>query len=170
VGYATSLSDTAAGLRVKFSVARGKEGDEALSLAEDKVLDGMSVGVDFDVAADTVSDPRNKGVMLVRRADLRHVALTPEPSFDSARVTKVAASRTGGDTVPEDTTTEPTTAPAAPAVVPGPASAYVRRRDGGATARRRAGLGQISPLGSPQPAPEGAEFVNPVRPTASTRR
>jgi HK97 family phage prohead protease len=96
LGVATELKDTPAGFKVKFKVARGLEGDRALELAEDGVLDGLSVGVDFDFAADTVPDPRNKGASLVRRADLREVSLTPMPAFDDARVTKVAASRTGG--------------------------------------------------------------------------
>jgi HK97 family phage prohead protease len=165
IGRATKLTDTAAGLQVRFSVARGVQGDEALSLAEDGVLDGFSVGVDFDVAVDTVPDPRNKGVTLVRRADLREVSLTAMPAFDSARVTKVAASRTGGDTVPEDTTTEPTTAPAAPAVVPGPALTFDAATVAQLLAAVQAGA---SPLGTPQPAPEARQFVNPVRPTAST--
>jgi transcriptional repressor OPI1 len=46
-------------------------------------------------------------VVLVRRADLRHVALTAEPVFDDARVSRVAASRTGGGPVPDTETTEP---------------------------------------------------------------
>lgn len=99
IGRAISLNDTAAGLKVKFKVARGDAGDEALLLAEDGVLDGMSVGVDFDMAVDTVPDPKNRGVTLIRRADLREVSLTAMPAFDDARVTKVAASRTGDNTM-----------------------------------------------------------------------
>lgn len=101
VGYAAEIKDTPAGLRMRFKVARGAAGDDALQLAEDKVLDGLSVGVNFDAAADTAPDPQNQGVLLVRRADLRHVALTPEPVFDDARVSEVHASRTEGTTVEE---------------------------------------------------------------------
>jgi len=96
LGKAVTLTDTPAGLKVRFSVGRGPEGDRALEAAEDGVLDGFSVGVDFDLAADAVPDPRNKGALLVRRADLREVSLTAMPAFDDARVTKVAASRDGG--------------------------------------------------------------------------
>lgn len=99
IGRAVKLTDSAAGLRVKFKVARGDAGDEALLLAEDGVLDGLSVGVDFDMAADTVPDPKARGVTLVRRADLREVSLTAMPAFDDARVTSVAASRTGDNTM-----------------------------------------------------------------------
>lgn len=113
IGKAVSLTDGHTGLKVRFSVARGAAGDEALSLAEDGVLDGLSVGVDFDLATDTVPDPKAKGVTLVRRADLREASLTAVPAFDDARVTKVAASRDEGETMPDE---PEQTAPAAPAV------------------------------------------------------
>ncbi|HMG43945.1 MAG TPA: phage portal protein [Acidimicrobiales bacterium] len=99
IGRAVKLTDSPAGLRVKFKIARGDAGDEALLLAEDGVLDGLSVGVDFDMAADTAPDPKDRAVTLVRRADLREVALTAMPAFDDARVTSVAASRTGDNTM-----------------------------------------------------------------------
>lgn len=99
VGVATALTDTAAGLRVQFKVARGPAGDEALSLAEDGVLDGLSVGVDFNESTDTTMN--DAGTMMVHRADLREISLTPMPAFDSARVTAVTASRTGGITTME---------------------------------------------------------------------
>jgi HK97 family phage prohead protease len=114
IGRAIQLRDTAAGVLARFKVARGAAGDEALELAEDGVLDGFSVGVDFDASADTIPDPQNKGALLVRRADLRETSLTAMPSFDNARVTKVAASRTAREgSVPDDQapTTEPAAAP-----------------------------------------------------------
>ncbi len=100
VGVTTSLEDSPEGLRAVFRVARGREGDEVLDLAEDGVLDGLSVGVDFG-DEDTTADPRDRRVLVVGRADLREVSLTAMPSFDNARVTRVAASRTTGVPVPE---------------------------------------------------------------------
>jgi HK97 family phage prohead protease len=94
IGKAIELSDDGDGLRVRFAVARGKVGDQALMLAEDGVLDGFSVGVDFE-ADDIGPDPVNRGTTLIRRADLREISLTALPSFQDARVTSVAASRTG---------------------------------------------------------------------------
>ena len=44
-GPATEHAD---GLEATFKVARGEEGDKALALAEDGVLDGFSIEVDFD--------------------------------------------------------------------------------------------------------------------------
>ncbi len=104
LGVATRLDHATAGLNVRFKIARGAEGDRAIELAEDKVLDGLSVGVDFDLAADTMPDPNDESVMLVRRADLREVSLTAMPAFDDARVTSVAASRAGGGTTVEECT------------------------------------------------------------------
>lgn len=111
IGRAIQLRNTRGGLLARFKVARGAAGDEALSLAEDQVFDGLSVGVEFDDATDTLPDPKDRNVLLVRRADLRHVALTAEPVFDDARVTRVAASRTTGGHVANTETTEPGTAP-----------------------------------------------------------
>lgn len=160
LGRLVQAKDQAAGVFVRFQVARGEEGDRALQLAEDGVLDGFSVGVDFDLATDTVPDPRNKGATLIRRADWRETSLTAMPAFDDARVTKVAASRTQGDTVPDDTTTEPTPAPAAPAVVPAPAATFSAET----VAQLLAALNRP---GEPTPAPEVRQTVNPVRLTAS---
>jgi HK97 family phage prohead protease len=101
IGYAVALKDTPNGLMTSFKVAKGTAGDEALSLAAEGVLDGLSVGVDFDMSQDTAMD--DNGVMLVQRADLRETSLTAMPLFDDARVTKVAASRTN----PEGTHMDP---------------------------------------------------------------
>lgn len=101
IGVAQNLTDMSAGLKVRLKVARGAAGDEALQLAEDGVLDGLSVGIDFDMSTDVEMDPNEDNVMLVRRADLREISLTAVPAFDDARVTKVAASRNGVSTMDE---------------------------------------------------------------------
>src|SRR5690606_41536082 len=105
--------------------SRTPEGDRALMLAEDGVYDGLSVDVDFDPARDAVADPRAKTGLLVKRADLRRVALTSSPAFDDAHVTRVAASADTKEELVTDTdTTEPTTAPEpAPAAAPAQFSA-----------------------------------------------
>jgi HK97 family phage prohead protease len=113
IGKATALEDTPEGLRGRFKVSAGADGDAALLLAADGVTDGLSAGLDF-YGDDTqrLSD----GVTLVRRADLREVSLTAMPAFDNARVTRVAASRrdTEMSEATETTTTEPAAEPAAP--------------------------------------------------------
>lgn len=93
VARAIRLQDVPAGLDGSFKVARGDEGDRALSLAEDGVLDGFSIEIDFEDGDEWQVDPQDEGVRLVRSATLRGVALTGTPAFDDARVASVAADR-----------------------------------------------------------------------------
>lgn len=92
VGVATRLDDRDDGMYVEFSVARGEEGDRILELAEDGVLDGLSIGLarggKFQLQGDV-----NHAV----KVPLMEISLTPAPSFDDARVHAVAASAAGGD-------------------------------------------------------------------------
>jgi HK97 family phage prohead protease len=96
VGVAVRLQDTSSGLTGTFKIARGDEGDRALSLAEDGVLDGFSVEVDFDEGDGWQPDPSNEEVRLVSRAALKAAALTGYPAFDDARVERIAAARQEG--------------------------------------------------------------------------
>jgi HK97 family phage prohead protease/HK97 family phage major capsid protein len=91
IGRALALTNTAGGLEVTLKIARGSKGDEVLSLAEDGVLDGLSVGIKFDEPLQPDND--DPSVMFVHRAMLREVSVTALPSFDGARVTDVAASQ-----------------------------------------------------------------------------
>ncbi|NGN92650.1 hypothetical protein G5C66_07855 [Nocardioides sp. KC13] len=77
-GFGLSLAETDAGILGKFKVADGPRGDEALALAESGVYDGLSVNL---------YRPEGK-----EKFHLTHVALTAEPAFDEARVSKIAAS------------------------------------------------------------------------------
>lgn len=159
LGKALTLTESHAGLKIVFKVARGPEGDRALELAEDGVLDGLSVGVDFDMGADTVPDPADKAGVLVRRADLREVSLTAMPSFDDARVTKVAASMNGRTTVEPET--EPTPAPEpTPATGPVPVT-YTAEQVAAMFAQLR------TPPAAPPVEAERPQPVNPTRLTAA---
>lgn len=118
VGRATSLVSTDKGLATSFKVARGAEGDRVLSLAEDGVLDGLSIEVDFNESGGWTADPTDDSVRLVTAsapATLRAVAITAMPAYDDARVSRVAASRTGGTM-----TTATVPAPAAPSAPAAP--------------------------------------------------
>jgi len=96
LGKAIALTETPDGLMATFRVARGKAGDEALELAADGVLDGLSVGVDFTEDG-FAADPTDRSVSLVRSAALREVSLTAMPAFDDSRLTSVAASSSTSD-------------------------------------------------------------------------
>lgn len=87
VGYAAKLDERADGLWGTFKVARGAEGDRALMLAEDKVLDGLSVGLGQGGTFDLVD-----GVNHAKSVPLVETSLTPCPAFDDARVAAVTAS------------------------------------------------------------------------------
>lgn len=109
LGRALALDADEVGLWPRFKVASGPEGDRALALAAEGVLDGLSIGVD-DIEGTQGKD----GVFEVSRAVLREISLTAVPSFDDSRVTSIAASDTERDLTMSDTATEQT-APAAPA-------------------------------------------------------
>jgi HK97 family phage prohead protease len=146
IGKAIRLEDTDEGLVTTFKVSPGAAGDEALALAADEVLDGLSIGVDFR-ESDLSPDPQNPGAFLVAQSALREVSLTAVPAFDDSRLTSVKAAReeTG---MPEETTE---TAPAAPAPVTFSAEQFADL------------MGRLNP---PTPAPR--PVVDPTRPTAVT--
>lgn len=90
VGHATELEERTDGMYGTFKVARGAKGDEALSLAEDKVLDGFSIGL----GRGGKFRRDRAGINHAVSVPLMETSLTPAPSFDDARVHHVAASAT----------------------------------------------------------------------------
>jgi HK97 family phage prohead protease len=165
LGVAESITETARGLKARFKVARGPEGDRALELAEDRVLDGLSVGVDFDFDADTIPDPRNKLGRLVRRGDLKETSLTPMPAFDDARVTRVAASLTEGTNMTESVNGQ--TPEAGTATTP-EAPAVTLSADQFAELMKFAAQGKPAASEDEQPAEQPQrQVVNPTRLNAS---
>jgi HK97 family phage prohead protease len=159
LGRAEALTDAADGFRVRFKVARGAEGDRALELAEDGVLDGLSVGVDFDLTTDTRPDPNDRRVTLVRRADLREVSLTAMPAFDDARLTRVAANITTGVAgMPDTPEAQPQNAPPAAGGITLTAEQF-------ATLVGRPAPVTLAPAAEAEP--EQRQVVNPTRLTAS---
>lgn len=88
VGVMFEADDRPDGMYAAWRIARTPEGDKALTLAEDKVQDGLSVGLGdggrYELARDGVFD--------VISAPWRETSLTSAPAFDDARVHSVAAS------------------------------------------------------------------------------
>lgn len=89
VGFSQQLDDRPDGLYATFKVARGAAGDEALSMAEDGVWDGFSIGL-----SNGGKYSRRGQVNHAVAAPLMEISLTPAPAFDDARVHAVAASAT----------------------------------------------------------------------------
>jgi HK97 family phage prohead protease/HK97 family phage major capsid protein len=94
VGKALAFEDRPDGLWGSFYVKRGPEGDQVLADAEDRVLDGFSVGPAFDSPADW--EVGSDGTRRVRASRLVETTITAMPAFDDARVASVAAERAGG--------------------------------------------------------------------------
>lgn len=85
VGVAFELTETDEGLEAAFKVARGPRGDEALSMAEDGVWDGLSLGPSEGSKFQT-----RDGVHHAVDVPIHEISLTPQPVFGEARVKSVA--------------------------------------------------------------------------------
>ncbi len=177
VGKALTLDDRADGLYATFKVGTGAGGDQVLAWAQERVRDGLSVGVDFLHADDTVPDPLNPGAHVVRRADGVEISIVAMPAFDRARVATVVASRDGGlmpdqnqpgtGPAPTPDGTPPTPAPTptpAPAPAPQTYSAeqmvgFMQALTNGLPARETPTL--VDPTGRPLPGQTPAALVPP---------
>lgn len=92
LGSATKVDSGDAGVTAAFKVARTPAGDEALALAADGALDGMSAVVRI---TDAIPDPAHEGGTLVTAATLVRATLTADPAFDDARLSSVALTSEG---------------------------------------------------------------------------
>ncbi|MDQ1700668.1 MAG: hypothetical protein QOG34_2531, partial [Frankiaceae bacterium] len=105
IGFHRSVTDGPAGPVVELAIADGPEGSPA-KLERDQILydaanglySGLSVGVDFstDPASGDIEYDEKTNTITVLRATWRETSITDLPAFDDARVTRVAASLTGG--------------------------------------------------------------------------
>jgi hypothetical protein len=107
VGFHRKITDSADGPIVELAVLDAPDGspakhqrDQLLYDAEHGLYSGLSVGVDFSLdPEDGDVEVTDDGVIRVLRATWRETSTTYLPAFDDARVTKVAASMTGGNPV-----------------------------------------------------------------------
>ena len=102
------------GIYASFKISASMQGSDALTLASEALVDGLSVGVEVNGSKQT------KDYLYVTKATLKEVSLVETPAFAEANVTKVAASESETDSTPTtteseailDTTPEPTVTPA----------------------------------------------------------
>jgi len=87
VGRAVNFSDSTDGIYASFKISSSTRGQDALVLAQENLVSGLSVGVDV-----TASKPM-KDYLLVTAAVLKEVSLVETAAFDSAAVTDIAAAR-----------------------------------------------------------------------------
>ena len=112
VGRMISMQSTDEGVYASFKISASVPGDTAILLAQEQLMDGLSVGVEV-----TASEPK-KGYLLVTAAKLREVSLVESAAFPSAAVQSIAASES--ETAEQDNPTQPeseaavTTAPETP--------------------------------------------------------
>ena len=81
LGAPTDWKDTPSGLRATFKVARTRDGDEALSMAADGILDGLSIGAELQEVEEIAG-----GEILITGAIAREVSLVTLPAWATARV------------------------------------------------------------------------------------
>lgn len=87
IGRAQSFSTTPDAIYGSFKISASQKGTDALLLASEDLISGLSVGVEV------ISSRENKdGVMVVSSAVLKEVSLVESPAFSDAIVTNVAAS------------------------------------------------------------------------------
>lgn len=107
VGFHRSVKDSADGPVVELAVLDAPEGTKAkeerdllLYDAQHGLYSGLSIGVDFSLdPADGDVEVADDGVYEVARATWRETSSTYLPAFNDARVTRVAASMTGGNSM-----------------------------------------------------------------------
>jgi HK97 family phage prohead protease len=99
VGRMISMNTAEDGLYASFKISSSTRGNDAILLAQEQLLDGLSVGVEV-----TASEPRDN-YLLVTAAVLRETSLVESAAFVSAAVQSIAASE--NETVEENPTTQP---------------------------------------------------------------
>jgi len=106
VGRAVSFSDSTEGVYGSFRLSMSSRGQDALTLAQENLVSGLSVGVDV-----TASKPMGD-YLLVTAAVLKEVSLVESAAFSSAGVNEIAAARAeliAATSTKEKTTTISTT-------------------------------------------------------------
>ena len=105
------------GIYATFKLSRSSGGNDALIMAQEGLITGLSVGAEI-----IASKPSKDGYTVVSQARLKEVSLVTVPAFASAEILEIAAEevtpaeetpQTESETVVEDTTVEATPVEAA---------------------------------------------------------
>ena len=86
IGRMQKFNKAEDGIYASFKISASMQGQDALILAGEQLIDGLSVGVDVNKSV------QKKDYLYVTSATLREVSLVESPAFSAAQVTKVAAS------------------------------------------------------------------------------
>jgi len=86
IGRMQKFNKAEDGIYASFKISASMQGQDALVLASEQLIDGLSVGVDVNKSV------QKKDYLYVTSAILKEVSLVESPAFSNAQVTKVAAS------------------------------------------------------------------------------
>ena len=92
IGRMQKFQQAEDGIYASFKISASMQGQDALILASEALVDGLSVGVDVNKSI------QKKDYLYVTSATLREVSLVESPAFTAAQVTKVAASESEAET------------------------------------------------------------------------
>jgi HK97 family phage prohead protease len=92
IGRMQKFNQAEDGIYATFKISASMQGQDALILAGEQLIDGLSVGVDVNKSV------QKKEFLYVTSATLREVSLVETPAFSAAQVTKVAASESEAET------------------------------------------------------------------------
>ena len=92
IGRMQKFNQAEDGIYASFKISNSMQGQDALILAGEQLIDGLSVGVDVNKSV------QKKDYLYVTSATLREVSLVESPAFSAAQVTKVAASENEAET------------------------------------------------------------------------
>jgi HK97 family phage prohead protease len=92
IGRMQKFNQADDGIYASFKISASMQGQDALILAGEQLIDGLSVGVDVNKSI------QKKDYLYVTSATLKEVSLVESPAFSAAQVTKVAASESEAET------------------------------------------------------------------------
>jgi HK97 family phage prohead protease/HK97 family phage major capsid protein len=99
VGRMIAAETRADGIYATFKLSRSSGGNDALVMAQEGLVSGLSVGAEI-----IASKPSRDGHIVVSAAKLKEVSLVTEPAFKSAQVLEIAAE----EVIPEAEPNTPT--------------------------------------------------------------
>jgi HK97 family phage prohead protease len=117
IGRMTAAEVRQDGIYATFKLSRSTGGNDALIMAQEGLVTGLSVGAEI-----IASQPSKDGYTVVSQARLKEVSLVTVPAFASSQILEIAAEevtpaeetpQTESETVVEDTTVEATPVEAA---------------------------------------------------------
>ena len=100
IGRMQKFNKAEDGIYASFKISASMQGQDALILAGEQLIDGLSVGVDVNKSI------QKKDYLYVTSATLKEVSLVETPAFSAAQVTKVAASESEAEDTNQTTESE----------------------------------------------------------------